>query len=369
MKANKWFLLFLAVCLVFSLAACGGGGGGSSDDPAGGGNGGGSGEPAIPVSDDYLCFTANENNCSISTTIYFSLIITPSLEYSTDKENWVPFIINDTSVPLTNAGDKVYIRATSSNATFSGGGGWISFVISGSVSASGNIMSLLDKNCGGTSVPDRAFRYLFDHATLTTAPELPAATLAEGCYQEMFHGCSALATAPELPAATLAEDCYRGMFWSCSSLTKAPELPATTLAVGCYQDMFIGCSALVTAPELPAKTLAKDCYRVMFSGCSYLTTAPELPATNLADYCYAGMFNDCTSLNSITVHFTKWVDASWSNATWDWVNGVADSGQFHCPAGLIDHDPLLDSDFGEDKIPKNSSYKWTVITDVPEPAP
>ena len=63
MKANKWFLLFLAVCLVFSLAACGGGGGGSDttadngngDDPAGGG-----GEPAIPVSDNYLCFTANE---------------------------------------------------------------------------------------------------------------------------------------------------------------------------------------------------------------------------------------------------------------------------------------------------------------------
>ena len=110
MKANKWLLLFLAVCLVFSFAACGGGGGGGSDttadngngdDPAGGGNGGGSGEPAIPVSDDYLCFTANENNCSISTTIYFSLIITPSLEYSTDKENWVPFIINVTSVPLT----------------------------------------------------------------------------------------------------------------------------------------------------------------------------------------------------------------------------------------------------------------------------
>ena len=50
MKANKWFLLFLAVCLVFSFAACGGGGGGSDttadndgndDDPAGGGNGGG----------------------------------------------------------------------------------------------------------------------------------------------------------------------------------------------------------------------------------------------------------------------------------------------------------------------------------------
>ena len=183
MKANKWLLLFLAVCLVFSLAACDGGGG--------------SGESAIPVSDNYLCFKANENNCSISATINFSLTTTPSLEYSTDKENWAPFIIDSTTVDLTNAGDKVYIRATSANASFSDDDGWITFETSKSVSASGNIMSLLDKNCGGNSVPDNAFRYLFYNATLTTAPELPATTLGSWCYESMFEGCSFLTTAPE----------------------------------------------------------------------------------------------------------------------------------------------------------------------------
>lgn len=295
------------MCLVFSFAACGGGGGGSAsgDDPAGGGNGGnggnggGSGEPAIPVSDNYLCFTANENNCSISTTIHYSLIITPSLEYSTDKENWDPFIINDTSVPLTNAGDKVYIRATSSNASFSGNVGWISFVISGLVSASGNIMSLLDKNCGGTSVPDRAFRYLFDHATLTTAPELPATNLAEECYQGMFTCCSSLVTAPELPATNLADRCYFEMFRNCFSLTTAPTLLATDLGLvyGCYFSMFAGCS----------------------------------------------------NLSSITVHFSNWNDYYTSG----WVEGVADSGEFHCPGALPDE---VDDTFNSKK-PKG----WTKV--------
>lgn len=36
------------------------------------------------------------------------------------------------------------------------------------------------------------------------------------------------------------------MFNGCTSLTTAPELPATTLAQGCYSNMFKGCSSLNT---------------------------------------------------------------------------------------------------------------------------
>jgi hypothetical protein len=61
----------------------------------------------------------------------------------------------------------------------------------------------------------------------------------------MFFGCSSLVKAPSiLPATTLAEGCYYNMFSDCSSLTKAPELPATTLADYCYNNMFSGCSKL-----------------------------------------------------------------------------------------------------------------------------
>jgi hypothetical protein len=34
----------------------------------------------------------------------------------------------------------------------------------------------------------------------------------------MFRGCTSLTTAPELPATTLASNCYHGMFQGCTSL-------------------------------------------------------------------------------------------------------------------------------------------------------
>jgi hypothetical protein len=60
----------------------------------------------------------------------------------------------------------------------------------------------------------------------------------------MFYGCTALTTAPALPATTLADECYTYMFHSCTSLTTAPALPATTLANRCYRYMFYGCTNL-----------------------------------------------------------------------------------------------------------------------------
>ena len=86
------------------------------------------------------------------------------------------------------------------------------------------------------------------------------------------------------------------MFLECTSLTTAPELPATTLANDCYNIMFAYCFNLTTAPTLPATTLANNCYENMFRECTSLTTAPALPATTLKDGCYSNMFNGCTGL-------------------------------------------------------------------------
>ena len=91
------------------------------------------------------------------------------------------------------------------------------------------------------------------------------------------------------------------LFKNCVALTSAPELPATTLAEGCYKYMFSGCTNLKTAPELPVKTLAKGCYAYIFHHCKNLKTAPELPATTLAYRCYYCMFNNCTNLTSVTL--------------------------------------------------------------------
>ena len=117
------------------------------------------------------------------------------------------------------------------------------------------------------------------------------------------------------------------LFYQNTKLVNAENLslPATTLADYCYQNMFSGCTALATAPKLPATTLANYCYSNMFINCRLLTTAPELPATTLVSKCYAAMFAGCTKLNYIKAMFTT---APSTDYTSNWVSGVATTGTF-----------------------------------------
>lgn len=97
----------------------------------------------------------------------------------------------------------------------------------------------------------------------------------------------------------MGDRCYACLFLDCTALTTAPTLPATTLASSCYNGMFRGCTSLIAAPELPATTLTSNCYYAMFQNCTALTAAPELPATTLVESCYNSMFEDCVGLNDI----------------------------------------------------------------------
>ena len=184
-----------------------------------------------------------------------------------------------------------------------------------------------------TTLTDYCYSYMFrDCTSLTSAPELPATTLADSCYRNMFYGCTNLTAAPEeLPATTLNNYCYAGIFYNCTSLTAAPELSATTLANYCYQQMFYGCTSLASAPELPATTLADSCYASMFRGCSSLTSAPELPATTLVTSCYSQMFYRCTSLSYIKCLATD-ISASQSHSAW--LMTVATTGTFVKPSSM-----------------------------------
>jgi len=180
--------------------------------------------------------------------------------------------------------------------------------MTGRIAASGNIQTLLKADGSRTDAPTY-------------------------CYYRIFRSCSSLTTAPALPAMTLANGCYANMFESCGSLTAAPALPATTLASNCYNNMFQGCTSLTAAPALPAMTLASSCYAGMLNSCTSLSAAPALPATTLASSCYSWMFYNCTSLSSVEVSFTAWNP---TNATANWLKNVAAAGVFTCPAALPD---------------------------------
>ena len=197
------------------------------------------------------------------------------LQYRTGAGEWSSYTPG-TTITLANVGDYVQFQNTE-NTLSTGTSNYVQFAMTGTVAGSGNIQSMLN-------------------------------------YSD---ACQAY--------------CYYYMFYGCTGLTTAPELPATTLANMCYYNMFRGCTGLTTAPDLPATTLATSCYRYMFYNCTGLTTAPDLPATTLAASCYYGMFYGCTNLNSVTVRLTSWTDTSYTN---NWLYGVSASGTFTCPAGL-----------------------------------
>ena len=246
----------------------------------------------VPYEEQYLTFkTINPGTFAYENDISYSL----------DYGNTWEILPSNEETPLIPSGKHVLWKKE-----YADGSTGACFRSSGSFKVFGNIMSLSygDNFIGQTSLEGKNYSHSFLFAGCTrlidaSALCLPATTLAEGCYENMFYGCTSLTTAPELPATTLENNCYYAMFASCTSLTTVPSLlPATTLTEKCYYYMFNGCTSLTTAPELPAITLANNCYYYMFNGCTSLTTAPELPATTLDKYCYHSMFHSCTSLTT-----------------------------------------------------------------------
>ena len=158
-------ICFLSACILFAAGCGGDGSGGTSgnDDPAGGNGGADNGNEneEIPPG-PWLCFTANTAGSTVTTIISYGTVThTPSLEYSYDGEAWLPFVLNsgdpeiDTKITLAKAGSKVYLRAKDKNDSFSepDDSGNISFAFTGSIAASGNVMSLVDKDCAATAIP------------------------------------------------------------------------------------------------------------------------------------------------------------------------------------------------------------------------
>ena len=252
----------------------------------------------------YLTFTADEEQTFIMSAKDSYEI--PGLEYSVNNGTWKKVV---TGEAVTFGGSKGTLSLRGKNnlegtSKQYNGYSQISFGKTDvNVACKGDIRTLLDyTNYKDVATESARFRHLFEDCTqLTSAPDLPAETLAEACYSFMFEGCTSLKTAPKLSATTLAGDCYFRMFLGCTSLETAPTLSAKTLKTYCYSYMFAGCTSLKTAPELRATQLFEGCYQGMFQGCKSLESAPELPATTLAIQCYAYMFQNCANLSSVTM--------------------------------------------------------------------
>ena len=251
----------------------------------------------------YVTFTAEEaQTFKMTTTGTYEI---KGLEYSVNNGDWAT-VKAGTEVPFGGTNGDLRLRGINPNGTANGSTRYSTITFTDptvDVACIGDIRTLQDwRNYNIVETNNARFCFLFlNCSVLTSAPELPATTLANYCYRDMFKSCTKLTSTPELPATTLANYCYSKMFYGCTSLTSAPVLPATTLAVSCYSGMFDGCTKLTSAPKLSATKLADYCYYEMFHGCTSLTSAPKLSAIELANACYCKMFYGCKNLSSVTM--------------------------------------------------------------------
>ena len=189
------------------------------------------------------------NNGEVIFTLGSDVIDNNELYYSINGGEWQTAKVEggegqDFTIASLSSNDRISFKANTS--LVNGNGGFGTLKIDESFNAYGNIMSLLygDDFQGQISLEGRQqpFYKLFKNSMIVSAENLilPATTLANSCYQDMFSGCKLLTTAPQLLATTLASSCYSNMFQGCSNLNKITMLATNISASGCLYNWVSG---------------------------------------------------------------------------------------------------------------------------------
>lgn len=209
-----------------------------------------------------------------------------TLEYSLDNGNtWTEWIETENVRSLTlAAGQTMHVRNTSETTKrFSTGiSDYYHFSFTADTYAGGAANSLL---CRNPSIVQSVTQYVFLY---------------------LFRDCTTLISASELKLDNIASyRAVRHMFYCCSSLIEPPRNLGETAPDSCY-GMFENCVSLIKSPILNNEDI--DGF-----------------------YTYNSMFRNCSNLKEIRTYMKN---VSGSNALGNWVDGVADTGDFYCPAEL-----------------------------------
>lgn len=175
-----------------------------------------------------------------------------TLSYSLNSGSTWSVLENGSPSPSLSEGDVVMLKGSNLTINTSGIGSFSSttnFDVEGNIMS----LHYGDNFEGETSFSgkDYAFMNLFSGCTTVINADklvLPATTLSKYCYCNMFNRAINLAKPPSLSAATtLAVGCCQNMYYNSPSNTsfsveESYFLPATTLVQDCYRQMFYGCS-------------------------------------------------------------------------------------------------------------------------------
>lgn len=178
-----------------------------------------------------------------------------TIEYSKNGGEWTSITASSTLSLSVVSGDIIQFRGDNEQYGNSNSGQISSFQGStASFKTYGNLMSLINStNFSGltTLTKQYALGYVFQYLSgLTDASNLmlPATTLSDSCYRNMFIGCYNLTTAPVLPATTLVNKCYERMFQNCTSLNYIKCL-ATSLSGTSYWVLNVAATGTFVTPS------------------------------------------------------------------------------------------------------------------------
>lgn len=163
----------------------------------------------------YVTFTAGaEQKFKMTTSGNYTI---SNLQYSVNKGGWKN-VVKDEEVTFGGANGDLRLRGTNPNGTANNANDYSTITFTNpkeNVACTGDIRTLQDWN---------------NYNIVETGN-------ARFC--SLFYGCSVLTSAPELPATTLAESCYQGMFFGCvklSSVTMLAPSDQITSVSDCCKD-------------------------------------------------------------------------------------------------------------------------------------
>lgn len=193
-----------------------------------------------------LTFQSRSDYNTITVNNIYYIGNNPSLQYSLNGGEWTDY---NEAITLSN-NDIISFRGTTVTYYNSNPTADNKTTIHSSYNCYvyGNIMSLLDPDTKDFSIMtelpySNTFENLFYDSTFSHKEGwdlvLPATTLTNECYQQMFTGSSNLDRAPDLPADRVPDKAYANMFGNCSSL-KYIKCLATYLGTNSTDQWVVG---------------------------------------------------------------------------------------------------------------------------------
>ena len=169
-------------------------------------------DPANYLDKPYVMFYANQD----SYVGIYEYNEAHNIEYSMNSVDWEAWPKpNNGQVLDVKTGDAIYFRGIYDLNRLNDNN--LHFYVEGNVSVRGNINALWNYQDLTMDIPVYAACNMFSDCTALTNAinlQLPAETLSQSCYQNLFAGCSNLMTAPIFRGKIVDTDCYQGLFFA-----------------------------------------------------------------------------------------------------------------------------------------------------------